>query len=79
MQFYSTNRKVTPVSFKEAVIKGLPDDNGLFMPERIPHFPSEFIKGFPGLTFQEIAFQSARLVIESEIDDADLKAIVDHK
>ena len=77
MQFYSTNRKVTPVSFKEAVIKGLPDDNGLFMPERIPHFPSEFIKGLPGLTFQEIAFQSAHLVIENEIDDADLKVIVE--
>lgn len=77
MHFYSTNRKVPSVSFKEAVLKGLPDDNGLYMPEVIPQFSGDFIKKLPDLSFQEIAFQSAKMVIEDEIDDSDLESIVD--
>ncbi|MCK5280621.1 MAG: threonine synthase, partial [Cyclobacteriaceae bacterium] len=77
MQFYSTNRKVPSVSFKEAVLKGLPNDNGLFLPEIIPHFSSEFLKELPGLTFHEIAREGARLIIEEEISEKDLKTIIE--
>ena len=77
MQFYSTNRKVPSASFKEAVLKGLPDDNGLFLPEIIPHFSSEFLKELPGLTFHEIAREGARLIIEEEISEKDLKTIIE--
>jgi len=77
MQFYSTNRKVAPVSFKEAVIKGLPDDNGLFMPEVIPQFSNEFLSNLNQLSFQKIAFESARLIIGNEIKEKDLKAIIE--
>ena len=78
MQFYSTNRKVTPVSFKEAVLKGLPDDNGLFMPEVIPQFSKTFIKSLPNLTYAEIAFEGSRLIIEEEIGEDELRAIVEN-
>ena len=44
MKFYSTNKKSEPVSFKEAVLKGIADDGGLFMPETIPSLPKEFWK-----------------------------------
>ena len=77
MQFYSTNRKVPSVSFKEAVLKGLPDDNGLFMPEIIPHFSDEFLRKLPELTFHEIALESARLIIGDEIGEYDLKTIIE--
>ena len=76
MHFYSTNRKVPAVSFKEAVLKGLPDDNGLYMPENIPQFNPEFINSLADVSFQEIAFESARLIIEDEIDELALKSIV---
>ena len=76
MHFYSTNKKVSSASFKDAVLKGLPDDNGLYMPEVIPQFSDDFFKKLPDLSFQEIAFQSAKLVIEDEIDEVVLRSIV---
>ncbi|VAW22630.1 Threonine synthase, partial [hydrothermal vent metagenome] len=42
MKYYSTNKKTNPVSLKEAVVKGLANDNGLFMPERIEKFKPSF-------------------------------------
>jgi threonine synthase len=76
MQFYSTNKKVAPVSFKEAVLKGLPDDNGLFMPEVIPQFSPDFIRDLPTLSFEEIALEGARCIIEKEIPEDDLHMII---
>lgn len=77
MQFYSTNKKVPSVSFKEAVLKGLPDDNGLYMPEHIPQFSESFLANLPELSFHEIAFEGASLIIEDEIDSKTLRAIVE--
>jgi len=77
MQFYSTNKQVPKVGFKEAVLKGLPDDNGLFMPERIPQFSKEFLSQLPDKTFAEIAFEGAHLMIENEIPEKDLLEIVE--
>lgn len=77
MQFYSTNKKVSPVSFKEAVLKGLPDDNGLFMPERIPPFSSAFLSALPEKSFADIAFEGARLMIENEIEEDKLRALIE--
>ncbi|NJN28746.1 MAG: threonine synthase [Cyclobacteriaceae bacterium] len=76
MQFYSTNKKVEPVSFKEAVLKGLPDDNGLFMPGTIPQFSKQFVEQLPHLSFEEIAMEGARNIIEGEIPEADLLMII---
>ena len=36
MRFYSTNNKDLQVSFRDALMMGMPIDNGLFMPEYIP-------------------------------------------
>ncbi len=77
MRLYSTNRSAAEVSFKEAVFKGLPDDNGLFMPVSIPQLPSSFFDTIDKLSFQEIAFQVTKTLIGDEIPDADLKKIID--
>lgn len=77
MRLYSTNRSAAEVSFKEAVFKGLPDDNGLFMPISIPQLPSSFFDNIDKLSFQEIAFQVTKTLIGDEIPDADLKKIID--
>jgi threonine synthase len=77
MRLYSTNRSAAEVSFKEAVFKGLPDDNGLFMPVSIPQLPSSFFDTIDKLSFQEIAFQVTKALIGDEIPDADLKKIID--
>ncbi|MEP1033186.1 threonine synthase [Ekhidna sp.] len=56
MKFYSTNNKLEKVSFREAVLKSLPEDNGLFFPEKIPVFDQSFIKKINSLSLNEIAF-----------------------
>lgn len=77
MKFYSTNRQVTPSTFREAVFKGLPDDNGLYMPERIPQLSQSFFDQLKGFSFTEVAFNVISRFVEDEIPDSELREIVD--
>ncbi len=77
MKYYSTNRNVPSVSFREAVFKGLPDDNGLYMPEEIPSVFSDFLKDPKKFTFQDIAFLTAKPYLKGEISDEELKNIIE--
>jgi threonine synthase len=76
MKYYSTNKSVPEVSFEEAIVKGLPEDNGLFMPERIEALPKFFIDGLKDSSLQEIGYQVASRFIEDEISKEDLRRIV---
>jgi len=76
MKYFSTNNPSIKVSFQEAVRKGLPDDNGLFLPESIPVLPNSFFKDLPNLSLQEIGFEVAKLFVGNEIPEADLKTLV---
>ncbi len=57
MQYFSTNRKSTPVSFPEAVLNGQPGDRGLYFPEKIPKLSADFWKNFQTKSKKEIAFE----------------------
>ena len=76
MRYYSTNKKTPEVSLKEAVIKGLAADNGLFMPDHINKFEPSFFDNIQNLTFQEIAFEVAKMFFIDDIEEAKLKEIV---
>lgn len=76
MKYYSTNKSVPEVSLKEAVTKGLADDNGLFMPERIEKFDASFFDTIQDLSFQELSFQVAQKFFGEDIDAPTLKEIV---
>jgi threonine synthase len=76
MRYYSTNHQVQPVSLKEAVVRGLAADNGLFMPERIIKFEPEFFKWIDLLSFQEIAYEVALKFFGEDVDPVHLKDIV---
>ncbi|HSO88688.1 MAG TPA: threonine synthase [Draconibacterium sp.] len=76
MKYYSTNKNTPEVSLKEAVVKGLASDNGLFMPERINKFEPSFFSNIQNLTFQEIAFEMAKKFFGEDIEEAKLKEIV---
>ena len=77
MKFYSTNNKNNIASFKDAVLKGLADDGGLFMPEKIPDLDKSFVAGIGKYSFQEIAFEILSKYSEDEISISDLSNIVD--
>ncbi|MEL7586501.1 MAG: threonine synthase, partial [Prolixibacteraceae bacterium] len=77
MKYYSTNRSVPEVSLKEAVIKGIADDRGLFMPERIETLPDLFFDRIQDLSFQEISFEVARKFFGEDIPENDLQELVE--
>jgi len=55
MKFYSTKNIRNVCDLKTAVIKGMPDDGGLFMPARIPQIPPLLISQMNKLSIREIA------------------------
>ena len=76
MKYYSTNKQVPEVSFEEAIFKGLPDDNGLYMPKTIHRLPQEFFDTIQDKSLAEIGYEVASRFIEDEIPADDLKALV---
>lgn len=55
MKFYSTSGKTNNVFLKEALFKGLADDGGLFMPEKImPLFSDFFVDDIPESELKKI-------------------------
>ncbi|WP_018341389.1 threonine synthase [Cytophaga aurantiaca] len=77
MKLYSTNHQVPEVNLKEAVFKGLPDDNGLYMPESIPTLPASFFENIDKLSFQDIAFEVCKTLIGDEVPEKEIRSIVD--
>ncbi len=76
MQFYSTNDPNHKVGLAEAIFRGLPADNGLYMPERINPLPTSFFERLPDLSFAEIGFEVARQLVGTAIGEEDLRTLV---
>lgn len=76
MNYYSTNGKAPVASLEKAVVKGLAEDRGLYMPERIKPLPKEFFDNIDKLTFQEIAYTVADAFFGEDVDADSLKKIV---
>ncbi|SHJ38800.1 L-threonine synthase [Tangfeifania diversioriginum] len=76
MMYYSTNKKTPSVTLKQAVVKGLAADNGLFMPGRIEKIEPSFFDNIQHLSFQEIAFEVAKKFFGEDVDEVSLKEIV---
>ncbi|WP_207431022.1 threonine synthase [Sabulibacter ruber] len=77
MKYYSTNDSTAEMSFKEAVIKGLPQDKGLFFPKEIPTLPAEFFQQLPSLSLPEIAFEVLQPFVTPDLTPEALRQICD--
>ncbi|GJM31745.1 MAG: threonine synthase [Saprospiraceae bacterium] len=77
MQLYSTRNRNNLVSLKEAVLKGLPEDNGLYMPVRFPELEKSFIQNLHQYTFAEIGFEICSQLFNGAIPEHDLRNIID--
>lgn len=77
MKFYSTNNKNIRVSLEQASFQSLPEDKGLYMPEFIPKCDSAFIDSLETLSFQEIAYEVSRQILQGEIENPELRTIVE--
>lgn len=76
MKFYSLNKQAPEVSFKDAVIKGIAPDSGLYFPEHIEPLPASFFEGIENLSDQEIAFNAIHQFVNDEIPNDKLKEIL---
>ncbi len=76
MQLYSTKNKSKLFTLEEAVVKGLPDDNGLFMPVEIPLLPKTFFTEMQQMSFQDIACTVSQTLIGDSVPTEELKSIV---
>ena len=76
MQFYSTNNKDLRVDLKEAVIRSLPADNGLYMPETITPLPDTFWENWRDLSLAELGFHVAKQILGDSIPADTLREIV---
>ena len=76
MKYYSTNGKAPIATLEKAVVKGLAEDKGLYMPERIKPLPKEFFDNIENLSFQEIAYTVADAFFGEDVPAEDLKRIV---
>ncbi|MBO4430267.1 MAG: threonine synthase [Bacteroidaceae bacterium] len=76
MKYYSTNGQAPIATLEKAVVKGLAEDKGLYMPERIKPLPQEFFDKIDTLSFQEIAYTVADAFFGEDVPAEDLKKIV---
>jgi threonine synthase len=76
MKLYSTNHQSPDVDLEEAVLRGLPPDNGLYMPTEFTKLPKTFWDNIENLTLQEIAFEVSNALIGADVPAEDLRSLV---
>ena len=76
MNYYSLNKQAPNTSFKDAVIKGLAPDKGLYFPETITPLPQSFFDNIDNLSNVDIAFEAIKQFVSPEIPEDVLKTIV---
>jgi threonine synthase len=77
MKLYSTAGQSQEVGLEEAIFRGLPPDNGLYMPISINRLPEEFLADLENKSIQEIAFAVCNNLLGDELTDAEIHNIVD--
>ena len=76
MNYYSTQHQAPLATLEKAVVKGLAEDRGLYMPERINPLPASFFEEIDKLTFHQIATRVAEAFFGEDIPADTLQQIV---
>ncbi len=76
MNYYSTNGKAPIADLQKAVVKGLAEDRGLYMPEEIKILSKVFFDNIQEMTFQQIAYNVASAFFGEDVDLDALQDIV---
>ena len=76
MLYYSTNHTAARATLREAVVRGLAEDRGLYMPEVIKQLPQSFWDEIADLSFQEIAYRVADAFFGEDVEADALRRIV---
>lgn len=77
MKLYSTKHESADVDLQEAIFRGLPPDNGLYMPYEIPAMPASFFESIHTLSLSEIAKAVCQNLLGDDLSDAEIEGIID--
>ena len=76
MILYSTQKSSPNVSFEEAIFRGLPPDNGLYMPTEIKRLPDSFFDTIQDLSLVEIAEAVCNNLLADDLSEAEIASII---
>jgi threonine synthase len=77
MKLYSTQHESADVDLEEAIFRGLPPDNGLYMPYEFPVMPSTFFESIHTRSLPEIAKAVCKNLLGDDLTDAEIDGIID--
>jgi threonine synthase len=75
--YNSLNKKAPNTTFKNAVVKGLAPDSGLYFPESITPLPKSFFDSIENLSYEDIAFEAIKQFVSPDIPESVLKTIIE--
>ena len=76
MKYYSLNKQAPIVDFKEATVRGLAPDKGLYFPESIPTYGKDFFEEINKYSDEEIGLKILKPYVGDTIPEEDLKKII---
>ncbi len=77
MRYISTRGGGSPLSFNDVLLAGLAPDGGLYVPEEYPQLSWRDIQQMKDWSYNRIALQVLRMFIGNDIDDDNLRQIID--
>lgn len=76
MPYHSTTGNIQNISLTEAVTRGVPEDNGLYMPDSLPSLPNALFRNIGEMSLPDIAYVVANSLFGNEMDSAVINRIV---
>ncbi|NDW06466.1 threonine synthase [Jiella pacifica] len=77
MRYVSTRGEAETLGFADALLKGLADDGGLYLPESWPQFSPAMIEEFAGRPYADVAEAVFRPFVGDDIAPGALRAMID--
>ena len=77
MNYISTRNNSKKVSFEHVFLKGLSEDGGLFIPEKLIKFDHKKLENLSNLGYRELALKIIKLFTGDFISELDLKNLID--
>ena len=69
--YYSTRSNGQPIKASQAILKGLSDDGGLFVPDHVPALDKS-LKELAGMSYQQVAYEVMKLFL-TDFTEEELK------
>ena len=76
MNYLSTRGNAAAVDFEDALLRGLAEDGGLYMPAHWPQISPQQIAAFRDAPYADIAFACLRPFLDAHWPDTELRAVI---